>query len=274
MKNLVLTILIALLLISAGQQHFKLEKKQLPQNYVYVPAGIVNGKGVSPFYISTTEVRNVEYRDFVDYLYKHGNIADYRTAKIDTSQWESFMAHNEPYAKHYFQHKAYDNYPVVNMTRAGAQLYCQWLTDRYNATAKTKVEFRLPTEAEWILAAKGGDEKAIYPWKGDSITCQKKGKWYGEEMCNFKRENALALTIDRSTGNIDVTAPVMSYFPNAYGIYNMSGNVAELVAEENFTKGGSWADGVGETLIASRDEYRNGVKAAPNVGFRPVVVLK
>ena len=59
----------------------------------------------------------------------------------------------------YTSHPNYSNHPVVNITKEGAEAFCNWLTKEYNKFPKRKYEnyeFRLPKEKEWELAARGG----------------------------------------------------------------------------------------------------------------------
>jgi len=102
------------------------------------------------------------------------------------------------------------NHPVVQVSWADAQAYCTW-------TGK-----RLPTEAEWEYAARGGRAEARFAW-GDELT--PRGRW----MCNiwqgtFPTHN----TID--DGYL-TTAPVKTYRPNGYGLWNTAGNVWEWCAD-------------------------------------------
>jgi formylglycine-generating enzyme required for sulfatase activity len=69
----------------------------------------------------------------------------------------------------------------------------------------------------------------------------------------------------------DITAPVLNYWPNAYGLFCMTGNVREMVQEEGFTKGGSWFDPGGECTIEFRNTYHK--EGYPCEGFRIIAVV-
>jgi len=99
-----------------------------------------------------------------------------------------------------------DNYPVVHISWDDAQSYCKW------------VGKRLPTEAEWEYASRGGQINQIYSWGNEHINkgISKANSWEG----NFPYNNEL------NDGYL-YTAPVKSYLPNGYGLYDMAGNVWE-----------------------------------------------
>lgn len=214
----------------------------------------------------------------------------------DTLAWISDFSYsyNEPYATHYFWHPSYDNYPVVGVSWRQAYAFTIWRTQYLNKyLASTGMSFvadyRLPSEAEWEYAARGGLDHGMYPWGGpytrNAIGCF---------LANFKplRGNYV------DDGGL-ITLPVASYEPNDYGLYDMSGNVSEWTAnaydesaymythdmnpdykynakpndppalKRKVVRGGSWKD-IGYFLqVGSRSfEYQDSSKA--HIGFRCV----
>ena len=102
------------------------------------------------------------------------------------------------------------DHPVVHVSWRDATAYCRW-ADR-----------RLPTEAEWEYAARGGLRQARYPW-GDELTPD--GQW----VCNvwqgaFPTHNTLE-------DGFLTTAPVDAFEPNGFGLHNVAGNVWEWCAD-------------------------------------------
>ena len=153
------------------------EDNEKPVHTVYVDA----------FYMDKYEVTNAQYRRFVQAT-KYSEPTGY--GYVDGEwRWSGFR----PWSDSRF---CADNQPVVCMSWADAQAYAEWAGKR------------LPTEAEWEKAARGGLVGMEYPW-GNKIT---------EENANYGF-------------NIGSTTLVGSYPPNGYGLCDMAGNVWEWCAD-------------------------------------------
>ena len=245
-----------------------------PKEMVLIPAGKFQMGSVAPaadsdekpvhtvsidaFYIDKYQVTNAQYKQFV--------LANPRWQKnrIDSA------FHNGNYLKEwngndYPSGKA--NHPVVSVSWYGAMAYAQWAGKR------------LPTEAEWEYAARGGLIGKKYLW-GDVIDLRK---------ANYGR-------------NVDDTTPVDKYPPNGYGLYNMAGNVWEWCLDEynpnfyassprqnplsgansvdwvinNFRRvktnrvlrGGSWGTESGSVRVTYRNHSLNPASTYLDTGFR------
>lgn len=207
----------------------------------------------------------------------------------DTTVWirDFNYSYNEPMHNDYFWHSAYDDYPVVGVSWTQAKAFCDWRTMYHNGARKERgVEnvnmYRLPSEAEWEYAARGGLESATYPWGGPYSKDDR-----GCFLANFK-----PLRGDYAADQALYTVEAESYEPNGYNLYNMAGNVSEwvnssytsdsydyyssinpnVVDKENKRKvvrGGSWKDVAYFLEVSSRD-YEYADSARSYIGFRTV----
>ena len=264
---------------------FAQKRIKVPENYKFVPMGHVKvgeeTANVDAFFISVYEVSVSEYNLFLNEI-KDKNPKLYNECYPDTSLWVTIFeySYNEPYTKHYHTHPMYANYPANNISYEAAVEYCKWLTAKHNEeNAKTTVakgEFRLPSEAEWIRAARGDNHDWIFPWKEPKLK-DKNGKY----LANFFPVEDESVTRDHSTGKLIakanpvddkffITSPVKSYYPNQFSLYNMCGNVAEMVAGGKMAKGGSFFDPGSDVRIDSPGNHHK--IPSPMVGFRFVFI--
>jgi gliding motility-associated lipoprotein GldK len=209
----------------------------------------------------------------------------------DTTVWikDFTYSYNEPMHNDYFWHQAYSDYPVVGVSWKQAKAFCAWRTLKKNSYIKSKKKhednvnaFRLPIEAEWEYAARGGLQSATYPW-GGPYTKNDRGCY----LANFKPSRG-----DYAADNALYTMEAKSFEANGYGLYNMSGNVSEwtdsaydaaayeFVSTMNpnvsdvknmrkVVRGGSWKDVSYQLQVGTRDfEYADSARSF--IGFRTV----
>jgi gliding motility-associated lipoprotein GldK len=141
----------------------------------------------------------------------------------DTLVWARDFenSYNDPLVYGYFSTPGYSEYPVVGVTWEQAQAFCHWRTDFLrNSGQRVANEYRLPTEAEWEYAARGGRRMAMYPW-GNKYARDKKGCF----LANFKPYRG---SYHDDTGA--ATMAVKQFKANDFGLYDMAGNVAEWTA--------------------------------------------
>ncbi len=161
------------------------------------------------------------------------------------------------------------DWPVVNVTKQQANLYCDFRTKDYqvfyNAQKKKKkaklpsnLVFRLPTTGEWIYAASSGLDTTKYK--------------YGVEGDKVKYSSPVSIeTFSNDTTGQSHPFPVTTGQMNKNKILNMCGNVAELVSDNEFVYGGSFLDPITECTVFSKKLF---TEPKNNIGFRIVAVIR
>jgi gliding motility-associated lipoprotein GldK len=210
----------------------------------------------------------------------------------DTLVWarDFQFSYNDPLLQMYFKHPGYAEYPVVGVTWEQAHAFCNWRSKLFNSYSTTEAnDYRLPTEAQWEYAARGGRKMAMYPW-GSNYARDAKGCFFA----NFKPYRG-AYNDDTGT----TTMRVAQFRPNDFGLYDMGGNVAEWtnsafqsymnthvhdlnpdytymarkadpdILKRKVVKGGSWKD-ISYFMQCGVRTYEYQYESRPYIGFRCV----
>jgi len=166
---------------------------------------------VSSFQMMTTEVTNEQYARFMNY---NGDVkcGPYYCITLYSSERQITKIDDVWYAK-----TGYENRPMMSVTSHGAKAYCNW------------VGARLPNEAEFEYAARGGTTTIFYC--GDDVECLDDIAWHKNNSYNHSH-------------------PIATKEPNAFGLYDILGNVSEWTSErwhDNYddypTSGTDWEGG-------------------------------
>lgn len=210
----------------------------------------------------------------------------------DTLVWvrDFQYSYNDPLLHSYFSKPGYAEYPVVGITWEQAYAFCYWRSHLLESEAGIQANaYRLPTEAEWEYAARGGRKMAMYPW-GDKYARDAAGCY----LANFKPYRG---SYHNDTGAM--TMAVAQFRPNDFGLYDMAGNVAEWtsssyssasnvtihdmnpdfpymarkedpdVLKRKVVKGGSWKD-ISYYLQCGVRTYEYQYESRSYIGFRCV----
>ena len=233
----------------------------------FIPPG--TAQITDSFFADETEISNFSWQEYeFSIKNKFGSFSPEHLSTLpDTLVWRHKMTSNEPYVKYYYRHPAYKGYPVVGISYEQATAFCKWRTERVKEFYYIKnkkeltIEYRLPTKAEWELLSsvppyylneavnKKGEAMFNHRWMSDSIW-----KKYFEQHKKYP----------------DVTTNVCSFEKNIFGLYNIYGNVAEMVSEKGVSKGGSWRNLSEECRAGKAIPY---TEPTAWLGFRCVCVI-
>lgn len=221
-------------------------------------------------YAAEAETTNEQYLRFLTDLLHHQKFDLLNVCRTTKTDWRALLpeAARALSDAELFKHAHPDDpeAPIQNISHAAAVAYCDWLTEVYNAAPGKKkfkkVRFRLPTAEEWEVAARAGRREVPYPWGGYFVRNSK-----GCYLLNCQADipcGDCPETKEANDGGF-FTVKVDTYFPNDFGLYNISGNVAEMLQQPGQAKGGSWAD---DPYHCSIPTQRIFTAPEPSIGFR------
>ena len=207
---------------------------------------------VTGFYIATTEVSNAQYAKFLNDTNVAPRSAEFGVAFKGTSTRPTQIVYT---GKRYRAALGRELYPVSTVSYHAAVAYCDWIGGR------------LPTETEWVSAAKGG-ASTLYPW--------------GDEP------NAQLAQVERRWRGHMPTAPVATFAANSFGVYDVIGNVWEWTSttyrpyerrqfgdgkERKVLRGGDWYVHIDEISLFTRYALEQSVRGLFDgaIGFRCVL---
>jgi formylglycine-generating enzyme required for sulfatase activity len=301
----------------------KVGHDQPPDGMVFIPGGRfmmgdvlgdlnnatpVHEVYVSPFFMNRFEVTIKELHSVLQWAHERSRVQLAEGGKFITdSKGTNLMEigkHNSEirYGTNGFTIvTGHENYPAPYITWYGAVTYCNWLSEMLGMelgydllTWKcdfSKVAYRLPTEAEWEYAARGGHYGMRFPWGHTNVI--------SHELANYKSSTNFVYDVGPPVGlhplyanNSPPSSPVGSFAPNNFGLYDMCGNVWEWVNDlsnryspgfqidptgpegtTRFTvfRGGSWLTRAASTTVASRYRSVTREDSVEDVGFRVVL---
>lgn len=200
---------------------------------------------------------------YAEFLKEQTNLAPFLPVEELTSMPEAFSL-----PPRRWENPDYRNYPVEGISHEAALAFCDWLTRQYLAdpqASEKKLRFRLPTHREWTLALAAFPESE-YPWYGQEPVHPN-----GRFAANLRYSDLASAAILYEIDGFLMMAPVGSFEPNRLGLYDMIGNVAEMISEEGKCMGGHWdvelkKSGVLQSLPCGMPD--------PRFGFRWVAVLR
>lgn len=199
---------------------------------------------IGSLFMDETEITNDEYLMFTK-QYENGinfvegshkdlvlTYQEFKDKKYypDTTVWMRDFTHHmgDPLVNYYWQHPGYREYPVVGVNWEAASFFGKWRSALLNEWRQMNggnppmPSYRLPSEAEWEYAARGGRPMAKYPWGNPYIRNSK-----GCMLANFKPGRG-----NYFDDGFAYTSPVGIYFPNDYGLVDMAGNVSEWCLDD------------------------------------------
>lgn len=295
-----------------------------PEGFSFIPPGSFEYNDttttVQGFWAQNTEVCNLTWMIFLNYLIDNGRNEDLQKCipndpnwamkmnfetdtlsvknKVDKSVYYKFL----PFPKKFVSENKIQEipvtyfafYPVVGISHEAAKIFANWLSEMTRSDEGYSKIFRLPTEVEWEYMAQAGLKNAPYAW-GGPYTRNYKGCFIAkyrtslsedskpigdttkpkridatqfEEIIKNQNQEFTPEFFDSNWPNPNSPNLICTFDPNNWGLYDVCGNVAEMIANPIKTKGGSWASPAYFMEIKNEEKWEG--KPSDCVGFRLV----
>jgi formylglycine-generating enzyme len=254
-------------------------KNQHPQHRVRI---------TKPFYLGTYHVTRGNFRQFIhDSGYKTDAETSFPPGAKGWDPAQQMLTLKKDFSWKNAGFEQTDEHPVVNVSWRDAEAFCKWLSH------KEDKEYRLPTEAEWEYACRAGTTTRYYSGDDPKTLAKVANIADATFKAGFPWFNDTLDPIETSDGYV-YTSPVGQFKPNAFGLYDMHGNVWQLCADiyddeyyrksptddpkgpdagcDHVIRGGSWLTCPYFTLSSTRTRVEPSDRCN-NIGFRVVRVV-
>lgn len=268
---------------------------------------------MASFYMDKTEITNEQYCEFLNSALQQGLIAvragtvyqagsewSFLYCETTSSDHQSMIFYNTDFIVRPKNGRDMAHDPIILVSWYGAAAYCNWRSQQegrepcYNLSTWecdfSKKGYRLPTEAEWEYAARGGLSAYRFPW-GETIT-HNQANYYSDAA--FSYDTSLTRGYHPTWHDLDspFTSPVGSFPANGFGLYDMAGNAQEwcndwysatyyesspasnptgpATGTGRVIRGGCWYSSAADCRVASRD-FDGPSHGGTDCGFRIVL---
>lgn len=262
---------------------------------------------ISAFFMDRNEVSNEKMRQVLQWAQDNSNLFVNSITVKNIENYKELLDLNGTGCQISWNGSSFvvdpgkENYPCVELTWYGAMAYCKYKNDMEGKEQTTdlnswtidwtKTGYRLPAEAEWEKAARGGEGGHRFPWHDSDLIQHTRANYYSTNLYAYDTSSTSGYHPDFDTGTFPYTSPVGYFSTNAYGLFDMAGNTWEWCwdrfldtyystspgsdphgpssGSERMLRGGCWYHGAILARCSFRRSY-NPVEGWYNFGFRCV----